>query len=62
MIKSNRKLGNNLDYIGLYAFSGNNIKSLTIKGKSSFDEFGYIGENAFSWAEGYSDENIDWQS
>ena len=47
--------------IGEYAFSRNQLTSVTIKGKSSKSDFtSYPSSSLFGWASGYSDLNIIW--
>lgn len=48
-----------VEYMVNNAFT--NMTSVTIKGKSSFEDFEYCEDGAISWAEGYSDENIIWE-
>jgi hypothetical protein len=48
--------------LGTYAFYGNKLTSLYIKGKSSSSQFSTYGSYIWGWASGYSDSNITWNA
>lgn len=47
--------------IGDKAFYGNSLTSVTIKEKSSVNDFDSYGTDVFGWASGYSDSDIIWK-
>ena len=46
--------------IGQCAFSGNQLTSVTIEGKTSSSDFTTYGSGIWGWASGYSDSDIVW--
>ena len=56
------EIPSNITSIGHQAFDNNKLTSVIIKNKSGLSDFKTFGGSVFGWEEGYSDEDITWQS
>ena len=54
-------IGPHVQTLNSDVFAGNELRSVTIQGKSSPSDFVSYDGSSWSWADGYSDSNIVWQ-